>query len=324
MAVAYSKTNQSITVTVGFVPKTIPSTHVNYEEIVKLARDPKTTEAQIAPLLDVAKTIETVTGGNVVVKNGQLFYKGYEVKGSLSTAIVTLIRSGQGEAAEPLKLFLDKAFANPDPRAATDLFDWVVHSKLPITPTGDILAWKAVRDDYLSIHQARRGDRVFDHHVGNIVEEDRSYCDANPDRTCSRGLHFASAAYMKHYAGGGNRIVALKISPTDVVAFPRDYGWEKGRAAKYQVVGEVPEDQVAEFYPQGKRVYDWSKRTPTAPSAAGQVWLRRDGKEVTIAAVSNGTSTYPVRDTLNNSYLANGRYVGEREDHSFDLVRFIR
>lgn len=324
--IAYSLTSKSITIVVNYVPRTIPSTHANFAEIVRLAKDAKTTEAQITPLLDVGKTIETASNGNIQYKNGKLFFKGFEVKSTLATTIIAMLRDGNEAGAKPLQAFLEKAFNNPDPRAATDLFDWVVNSGLPITPQGDILAWKAVRMDYLSIHGGgRRGDRVFDHHVGNTVEEDRSYCDADPARTCSRGLHFASAEYMKHYAGGGSRIVAVAVSPTDVVAFPRDYGWQKGRAAKYVVVGEVPFDAVPEFYPQGKRVYDWKKAAaPTAPSAVGQVWLTRDGREVTVVR-TNVTTTKPYTvQTDNGVYTASGRFVSDTEENPNDLVKFVR
>jgi hypothetical protein len=253
MPVPYSITDTTVTVVCNFVPKVISKSHPNFEAIKTALQEGKE-EKDIAPLLDIPAAIASFTDGEVVVKNGQLFFRGYEVRNSLSRLIIGLMKEGKDEAAKPFKNFLVKAFANPDPRAALDLYDWVVHSGLPITPDGDILAWKAVREDYYSIHDGGR-NKKFDHHVGNFLEQDRTLCDANPDRTCSSGLHFCAAGYLKSYGSGGSRIVALKISPTDVVAFPRDYGWEKGRACKYQVVGEVPLDKVPDFYPQGKRIY---------------------------------------------------------------------
>lgn len=247
--VPYSITEKSVSAVIGFVPRVIPQSHPNFEEIrEKLLCG--VTEAELLPLLDIPAAIESFSEGDIVVNGGKLFYKGYPVSNSLATLIIQLMKEGKDKAALPFKKFLTKAFENPDPRAALDLYDWVVHSKLPITPDGNILAWKAVRNDYKSIHSG-----TFDHRVGKVVEQDRTKCDANPDRTCSTGLHFCAADYLKSYAGGGHRIVVVEISPTDVVAFPRDYGWSKGRACRYTVVGEVPQDQVKDFYPQGRRIY---------------------------------------------------------------------
>lgn len=263
--VPYTLTDTTISAVIGFVPRIIPKSHPNFETIKSLLVK-GATEAKLLPLLDIPKAIEDYTGGDVFVKNGKLFYKGYEVRSTLATLILSFIREGNEEGAAPFKAFLSKAFANPDPRAAMDLYDWVVHSGLPITPDGDILAWKAVRADYGSIHSGR-GGRQFDHHVGNIVEQPREECDANPNQTCSAGLHFCAGPYLKSYASGGSRIVAVKISPTDVVAFPTDYGWEKGRACRYEVVGEIPLEQVPTFYPQGRRIYSGFTLTPTVAKA---------------------------------------------------------
>lgn len=326
--IPYSKTSSSITVFLSTtnLPKTIPSSHPNFAEIVRLAPLSTTTEADLIPLLDIPKAIETQSNGNILVQNGKLFFKGFEIKSSIATYILGLMKEGNAEGTEPYKLFLEKAMANPDPRAATDLFDWVVNSKLPITTDGDVLAWKAVGDDYLSLYAKRRGNYTFDHHIGNIVEEDRTYCDPNPDQTCSRGLHFCSAEYLKHYAGGGNRIVVVKINPADVVAFPRDYDWQKGRAARYQVVGEVPYDRVPDFYPQGRMTtnqFAGVKATPKQPNAVGQVWLDRSGNEQTIKSIG-GIGGYPVYTKAGHRYTATGRYISDTNESLLDLVKFVR
>jgi hypothetical protein len=44
---------------------------------------------------------------------------------------------------------------------------------------------------------------------------------------------------------GGERTVIVKINPRDVVSIPTDYDNSKGRACRYEVIGEVgvnPED----------------------------------------------------------------------------------
>jgi hypothetical protein len=336
MSIPYTRTPSTLSIVIAFRPHTIPASHPNFEAISKMVRDPNTTDKDIEPLLNIPKAISTFTGGNVTVVNGRLFYKGYEVKNNLASIILGFVKEGDAEAAKPFERFLEKAFANPDPRAVEGLYDWVVAGGLPITPDGDILAWKAVQNDYLSIHSGPRGK--LRHRIGDVVEEPREETDGNPDRTCSRGIHFCSVEYLKSggYASGGSRIMAVTISPTDVVAFPRDYKLSKGRAARITVVGEVPQADVPTYYAGASRIYSgWT--APAEPAvkkaernsagfAVGQVWARRDGKQVTIKAIKGDSSlnvTYPLRDSGGQVYTATGRYAGESSQSLYDLVRLV-
>lgn len=270
MSIPYTITDTSITAVLNFSPKIIPSSHPNFIKIREVLTSGEADPVEVENLLDLPKAITATTGGDVTIEGGQVFYKGFAVKNSLASMILKFMSEGSEKAAEPLKKFLANAFENPDRRASDDLYDWCVASNLPITEDGYILAWKAVSENYRSLH--RPNDPRFDHHVGNTVTERRQDCDANPDNTCSRGLHFCSAPYLKNYASGGARVVALKINPRDVVAFPRDYGWEKGRACEYQVVGEVPFEEAQQYYPLQTRIYtgwDADPRLAQIAAAAG-------------------------------------------------------
>lgn len=281
MSVAYTISGSAITVVVDFTPKAIAKSHPNHDRIRQMVADPATTEDMIRPLLDIPQTISNYTAGKVYVKNGKLYMSGAEVRTSLARKILDFIAAGDANLAEPLKLFLENVSQNPDPRAQLGLYDWLQASQLPITPDGYILAWKAVSSDYRSIHAP--SDPRFDHRIGRRVEQERDECDADPDRTCSSGLHFCAASYLKSYAGGGHRVIVVKIHPKDVVAFPKDYNLAKGRACGYDVVGEMPFDQVANFYPQGKPVYDgFADVVKTVSPQIGEVYRRRDGKTVVI------------------------------------------
>jgi hypothetical protein len=324
MSVPYTKTATSLSVVIDFLPTTIPSSHVNFDKIVKLVQNPKTTDKEVKALLDIPAAISTFTGGNVTVINGRLFYKGFEVKSALATLILNLIKSGDNDAAKPFERFLERAYSNPDPRAATDLYEWVAASKLPITEDGCILAWKAVGVDYMSIHSGPRGK--LRHQVGDIVSEPRNECDANPNQTCSRGIHFCSVDYLKHYIGGGSRIMAVKIGPEDVVAFPKDYGNSKGRCWKLEVVGEVPQDRVKDFYPTAAVYRGWEAPKPQpvkeADFAVGQKWRTREGKTVKIQN-RTGRTDYPIRGNNNALYTMKGRYYSDSQTHKLDLVKRV-
>lgn len=334
MAVPYTITDTAIGVVVDFRPIPIPNSHPNFDAIRAIVLDPEATEDQLRPLVDIPKAIVDFTDGDVTVVDGALFYKGYEVKNTLANLILRFIKEGKATAAEPFKKFLAKAFLNPDPRAAADLYDWVVQSGLPITPEGNILAWKAVRQDYGSIHASGVGpDGQYDHHPGNVVKEDRHKCDPNPNKTCSRGLHFCSAPYLRHYASGGNRVIALEISPENVVAFPEKYDWEKGRACEYRVIGEIDAKKAAEFYPQGRLVYDGFVEAEITGQgtfeiesvtlhtfAVNELWYNRNGLITKIVSIDHDEK-FPIKTEDGKTFTAEGRFADDGTLTPLDLVR---
>ena len=308
----YTRTPTSLTIVLDYRPRIIPSSHPNFTRLSELVLKPSATEAEAKRLIDIPAAINDFTGGEVQVVNGKLFFKGFEVRNSLAQLILGFIKAGQPEAAEPFRRFLIKAHSNPDPRAAQGLFDWCVTGGLPITPEGDILAWKMVQNDYFSIRAGRRGK--LRHQIGDVVEEPRHETNADPNHTCSTGIHFCSLEYILNgnYASASNgRVMAVAISPTDVVAFPHDYKLSKGRCCKLTVVGEVPWGNVGGFY-DNQRVYGgWSQpvsaleATPSPkpavryaaaadlPVQVGDVWRDRKGREIKIIELADvGSKMY--------------------------------
>jgi hypothetical protein len=134
---------------------------------------------------------------------------------------------------KPMVMFIENLMQNPSHRAVKELFGFMEACSLPITEDGYFLAYKRVRGDYKSVH-----DGKTDNSIGAVVEMPRNMVDENANQTCSYGLHFCSYDYLQHFSG--DRIVVLKINPADVVAIPTDYNNSKGRACKYEVVGEIP------------------------------------------------------------------------------------
>ena len=129
---------------------------------------------------------------------------------------------------------------NPSKRAVTELYGFLEKNSLPITPDGHFLAYKKVRKDFLDIHSGTMSNAV-----GTVVEMERNMVDDDQNRTCSTGLHFCSQEYLAHFGDGTSRTVILKINPADVVSIPNDYNNSKGRACRYEVIGELgvdPED----------------------------------------------------------------------------------
>lgn len=328
MAVAYTITPTTLSVLVNFRSIAIPSSHPNFKQLCELVKLPGTTEHDVVPLIDIPAAITSYTGGDVVVQGGKLFYRGVEVNDNLSKLILGFVKSGQPEAADPFKKFLANCRQNPDIRLVDTIFDWCVAGNMPITPEGELIAWKIVSKDWMSLRAGKRGH--LRHQIGDVVSEPREECDPNRNQTCSSGIHFCSLEYLEKggYGGGlsgGNRIIAVVINPADITAIPTDYNLSKGRCCKLRVVGEVEPSKVPGYYGSSKVYSGWTRPAIYRNAygfAAGQTWRRRDGSTVTIKDVQS-LGGYPIRDENGNSYLENGRYTSTSSTSQMDLINLI-
>jgi hypothetical protein len=140
----------------------------------------------------------------------------------------------EGFSIEPMVLFMHNLLKNPSKRSVDELYGFLEKNNLPITPDGYFLAYKKVRNDFLDIHSG-----TMDNSPGTVVEMERYKVDDNKDQTCSTGLHFCGMSYLSHFGSGGDRTVIVKIDPADVVSIPSDYNGAKGRACRYEVIGEL-------------------------------------------------------------------------------------
>lgn len=233
---------------------TIPADHPDYARILSLAEQDRVEEAyEIANKYRTKfATVAEVLFKNITisVKHGVVLMNGKPIDGTLPQRILDFANRGIPQAA--LLTFLARVQRNPDPRAREDLFAWIEKNNMPITADGCFIAFKIVKDDYWDIYTGN----TFYHKVGSVVEMPRDQVDDDPNRTCSRGAHFCGESYIPYYGSArGSRIVTLKIAPEDVVAFPTDYNLAKGRAYRYEVVGEIDRDKVAEYLGSINRAY---------------------------------------------------------------------
>lgn len=319
MRISAIMTADSITVydPVSHTPKAIPSAHPHYEEIRNRIEAGDSWEA-IRDLVDLPRAITSYTNGRISVVNGVLTFDGVEVNNALSARILSLISDKREKSAEPLIRFMENVNQNPSMRAVEGLYEWLEKSKLPITPDGCIIAWKIVRNDYRDI---RTGN--FDNSVGRVVQIPRNHVDENPDRTCSSGLHFCSNEYLPHYGGfsGGNRIVVVKVHPRDVVAFPRDYNTSKGRACRYEVIGEVEAARTGDIFAGVNVLRDFGGADDLFDELeVGSTYLTRTGDTVEIVD-QTGSDDFPFVGDNGNSYTRTGRYLGDDVELDEDLVK---
>lgn len=235
MSYPYLIQGSNLVVVINNKPHTVSKTHITYQKLVDAikASDWETVKNTIDP----KKVVLNYGKGNVSVQGEKLYWKGEELHGAIVTRMVSMLQ--EGFPIEPLVLFMENMMQNPSFRAVNELYGFLEKNNLPITPDGHFLAYKRVRDNYYDVHSG-----TMDNSVGKIVEMERNKVDDNKDNTCSTGLHFCSESYLRSF--GGSRTMIVKINPRDVVSIPSDYNNAKGRACRYEVVGEVgvsPDDE---------------------------------------------------------------------------------
>lgn len=211
---------------------TVNSDHPNFGKVrEQYKKDPRDGDA-LMELINVPKYVAKTTGGRVEIKDDAVLYDGKVVHNFLATRMIEMLRDGFD--ITPLMNFLENLMNNPSKTAIDELYKFLEHAKIPVTEDGCFLAYKKVRGDFKDIYTG-----TMDNSPGQILEMPRNSVDDRRDNTCSTGLHFAALSYMPHYgAGSGNKIVIVKVNPKDVVSIPSDYNNAKGRACRYEVVGE--------------------------------------------------------------------------------------
>jgi len=217
---------------VGASPIIIDREHVNFQAVVDAIKDNDFDRA--IELASVTNFINSVSGGHVNVNDDGVFYKGERITGYLATKLMTFFQHGL--PVEHYCLFLSNLMSNPSMVSRNELFLFLEAADLPITEDGCFLAYKAVRGDFMDKHSGK-----FNNSPGVTHMMPRADVDDDRNRTCSYGFHAAAYQYAKGFLGGsGDKMVAVKINPRDVVSVPSDYNNQKLRTCNYTVMFEIP------------------------------------------------------------------------------------
>lgn len=171
-----------------------------------------------------------------------------------NTSIVAVVKDNAIAGIEQLKPYFNYAnqtedyegtknlikrvakLANVRMHSATDLLRFLANADLPLTPEGDIIAYKILKrsgDKYVDV----ASKNVFQQ-VGSIVCMDESLVDPDRSADCSQGLHIARRDYLQFFHG--DVCVLVRIRPEDVIAVPISDP-RKIRVCKYQILQELPE-----------------------------------------------------------------------------------
>ena len=207
--------------------------HADYSVLVDCVKTGDSEE--FLNVFNTGTKVENWSEGDFRFENGVLWYEDEQVHDVITGRIVEMLKGGFDHT--PMLAFLERLYQNPSYRAINELYTFLQHKFLPITPDGYFLAYKAVGPDFKDKYSG-----TFDNSVGKTVKISRRKVDDNCDVGCSYGLHVGAIDYVKSYGGAGDKVVICKVNPADVVSVPLDSQHQKVRCCRYEVVGEYAED----------------------------------------------------------------------------------
>jgi hypothetical protein len=200
---------------------------------------------------DITERVSRKSSGKVTLVGEVIHYNGQPMHNEMTRRMLQILR--EGEDIGYLLKFIEKLMQNPSRRAVDELYKFLSNKNLPITEDGDFLAYKCVRENYLDKHSGK-----FDNAPGAVLEMERNAVDDNCNNTCSYGFHAGSLEYsgpQGHFWNNSDKVIIVKINPTDVVSIPSDYNAQKLRTCRYEVVADYKVPLSKSVY-SGKGVND--------------------------------------------------------------------
>jgi len=221
-------TDNSLTVVIEGKAHTMANTHPSWENAKRALSDNDID--LLENLFDVAKAVPFYSDGNITVENGSVLCNGEVIHNYCVERLLHFMRHNL--PYQPLVKFIGKLMENPSRRAVGELYKFLEHKNMPLTPEGNFLAYKGVKDDFKD-----RWSGKFDNSVGQTLSMNRNTVCDDANMGCSDGFHAGSYEYAKGYASGGGHLMVVEIDPSDVVSVPHDCECQKLRTSKYKVVG---------------------------------------------------------------------------------------
>lgn len=237
----FALTHQSLTVSDGGRSYNIQRGAANYAALVA-ALETKDWAAAREHLV-VRTSLKQWANGRFMFTpdNKALLFDGKAVPESFNRRVLEM--AAKNESPLSLFRFYERLQKNPSWRSVTQLFDFLMHSNIPITPSGMFLAYKGVTADYEDVHSSTCydktcGHKTYDNRPGNTNKEPRNEISDDPAVACHRGLHVGSHRYAVNF---GVRVVVCIVDPENVVCVPQDCSQQKVRVCEYSVVGHYGE-----------------------------------------------------------------------------------
>jgi hypothetical protein len=169
---------------------------------------------------------------SIEVRDGNVYVDGTAINNLVAEHILDFL--SKGIDCFPIFKFVIKLQNNPSKRAVDEAYTWLANRSFGITDTGNILGYKAVRNNFLDIYSG-----TFDNNVGQVHSMPRNTVDDNKENGCSYGFHVGTQDYATGFCPQGGHIMAVEFDPADIVSVPSDCNYQKLRVCRYMVVEEL-------------------------------------------------------------------------------------
>lgn len=248
-------TNGTLTVVFDNGAEIVPvrSDHPRWKDIIAAvsAKDEQT----LRTLLSAKKVMEIYSNGDLTIDGTGVLYNGRPLHGVDVDRVLAFQRDGL--PYEPIANYIRRCRANTSQRAIQELYPWLEHRQITLTPDGKFIGYKGVRNNFYSVYGNTEtivtSGTVDDeghilNEIGKTIRVDRSCVSDDFRNPCGPGLHVGSLSYAK---GWGQRVILVEVDPADVVSIPTDCDCQKLRCCGYKVIGEytgpMPDTLSTEF-----------------------------------------------------------------------------
>lgn len=258
------------------------SSHINFQAVRETLK--KMGQASIAgddalyallvddlrSFVDVPAFIARVTEGRVQVGDKEVRYNGKPIHGHFAERLIQLL--SEGFDIRPWARLLDRLEHAPIYDAKDGFIHWLEKSGMPLTEDGCVTAYKFVNAHYKDQHTGR-----IDNRVGAVIPRipvDGINTDRNQDCAAS-GYHFCSWNYtdLTSYP----HVMIVKIAPEDIASFPNSEA-AKGRCLFYEIVGEIPKEELGHRAIEQSPMYGVDRPAPDFGNA-GTTYEADNGSE---------------------------------------------
>lgn len=243
-------------------PVFVPATDERYQALVGhlLAKR----FAEVAALLATPdKLLRTWDARFTLTPLGEVVLNGETLPALFTGRVLEMAKGGEDPA--PIFAFAARLAKNPSANSRAQLFRFLQHKHLAITPEGFVLAYKAVRQDYLDWHSA-----TYKNTPGTTLSMPREAVDPDSKGDCRPGFHVGTLSYAQGFEKikGPSLFLVCRVDPADVVSVPDDCNCQKMRVCSYYVVGHYGAELSSTTSSEDSEVESDMVDTVPSPDAA--------------------------------------------------------
>lgn len=221
--VNYHVLNDSLVLNYTGKTVVIPKGDSRFEAVLECIRNKNLED--IPAIVEIERSFQ---GSGLELKDGVLYEGDTPIPTELNDRILKFKNAKL--PYDSLLRFWDNLKNNPSFNSRKMLFKFLENNGHPLTQDGCFVAYRGVTEDFKDKHTGK-----FDNRPGSVLSMPRDQVNDNPNDTCSTGLHVACFDYAK---GFGERLVEVKVNPSDVVTVPTDYNGTKMRVCRFEVIQE--------------------------------------------------------------------------------------